>query len=242
MNTNDSVNKKSTNYFLIGFGILISILIIITIIWLVITTIKCNDKCNTNGDCSLLTGKCNCKKGYKGDRCKDETKHEIKDEIKDNISKQREMDEQLRKKEEWCDPAGGKYNTTTKKCDCNNKYYGKRCEKKATPEEMRLYNDQLREQLRIMEEWCDPAGGKYNTTTKKCDCNDGYYGIGCTGKCYNGGKYNTTTKKCDCNDGYHGLFCDEKCHNGGKYNTEEGICDCINGYNDEYCLNKYEIT
>ena len=62
MNINDSVNKKSTNYFLIGFGILISILIIITIIWLVITTVKCNDKCNTNGDCSLLTGKCNCKK------------------------------------------------------------------------------------------------------------------------------------------------------------------------------------
>lgn len=145
MNTNDSVNKKSTNYFLIGFGILISILIIITIIWLVITTIKCNDKCNTNGDCSLLTGKCNCKKGYKGDRCKEETKEETKEKTKEE-TKEKTKD----KCSDKCNYSGV-CDENTGECKCNDEYYGSRCEI-------------------ICERGYDGKyGEKYNTTTKKCE-------------------------------------------------------------------------
>ena len=206
MNTNDSVNKKSTNYFLIGVGILICILIIITIIFFIITAIKCNDKCNTNGDCSLLTGKCNCKKGYKGDRCKDETKDETKDKCSDKCN------------------YSGICNQTTGECKCDDGYYGVRCDS--------LCDDGK------FGEYCTLScfnGGKYNTTTKKCDCINGYLGKYCEHSCFNGGKYNTETNKCDCATNYFGTYCSVVCLNGGKYNTTTNKCDCINGYFGKKC-------
>jgi len=186
--------------------------------------VKCNDKCNNNGDCSLFTGKCTCKKGYKGNRCeifdkeaKDEVKDEAKDEAKDEVICEEG------KFGEYCEYTcyNGKYNTTTKKCECSTNYFGKYCS-------VACLN-----------------GGTYNTTNNNCDCINSYFGEHCSESCRNGGKYNTTTKKCDCQAGYSGSTCAENKCSIHNYCNKSGICDIITGkctcntnFSGEFC-NKY---
>jgi hypothetical protein len=232
--SNTSLNKKSTNYFLIGAGILIFLLIISAIIYFSVMAVKCNDKCNNNGDCSLLTGKCTCKKGYIGDRCEtlddgdepkddpdDETKDDPDDETKDDTKDK--TDESENKCSDKCN-YNGTCNQETGECKCIFGYSGLRCE--STCEEGK-FGDNC--------EYTCYNGGKYNTITKKCECATNYFGDYCTVACLNGGTYNKSNRNCDCINGYFGKDCRESCRNEGKYNTTTKKCDCQAGYSGSTC-------
>jgi hypothetical protein len=93
------------------------------------------------------------------------------------------------------------------------------------------------------------VNGSCNSTTKKCDCYDGYRGdscnITCPGEnrdCNKNGKCNDSGT-CDCNVGFSGVDCATPaqipkctdCSNNGVCDQTTGNCVCNKGYSGSDC-------
>uniref|UniRef100_A0A3B3USG0 Platelet endothelial aggregation receptor 1 n=1 Tax=Poecilia latipinna TaxID=48699 RepID=A0A3B3USG0_9TELE len=185
---------------------------------------NCSEECvcHNGAKCDPLTGRCQCREGFTGNRCNEEcTAGTYGQDCKGvcncaNGARCFNIDGSC-----FCEPGFSGPQCRNRMCGPGN--YGMHCEHKCLCEEKHTLScHPMKGECTCQPGW---AGLFCNET-----CPHGFYGDGCMEPCLcvNGGVCDSATGRCHCSPGFTGVHCESPCKTGtyGKNCSLE--CSCEN--------------